>query len=439
MSLTLIGDPKQVLYSFRGASPEYLDRMPDLFTRKVTPLELLTNYRSPQQLVMLSNYIAETFSKVKNVQPSVPHLPVMSGILTLMEFEDTYKEFSYVAKTIKKENEANGIPYKTMTVLSRTNKALTDMEASLVANEIPYTIKYDSRSLSRQSGFKFFYDVFSIILNPRDINAIEELAYCIKGMGPKTVAQLVSQIKTFFKVNPAKSINSLTYDSVQIRSKAVLDFFSLMDKLVKPTAILFKMGESGIFEVMAALSNSINVHCELAKSKYEAGEHQSEQEQTPAKANALHLDFDEYAYDKSLRTLRSIYQIMLEDRQFATLPKSEQFLEFYSSLQISQDLGEDKDQKKDSVTLSTIHGAKGLQNDLIFFCNINPSKSYTATELEDERCAFYVAVTRAKRRMYLTTSYAAPSYDGRMRSTVPSPFLSTYLVGIQRMKKELGQ
>ena len=192
MSLTLIFDSCQFLYGFNFANYTIAENF-----HKIVPTVQMgyiqKNYRSPKQLVILSNLYARIFRGSIETEPSVPHLGRGDNCLEYCNFNDPRQEVYYTANSIRALHDKEGAAWKDVAVLARTNRSLYDFESGLIAAQIPYIIKFDSRSLINQSAFKVMFSLYSLLFNPKDIYALLEIVGIIKGIGVNTLIRFITK------------------------------------------------------------------------------------------------------------------------------------------------------------------------------------------------------------------------------------------------------
>ncbi|HEC63905.1 MAG TPA: ATP-dependent helicase [bacterium] len=415
-----VGDTKQTLFRWRNAVPEILENLEKLTPVPLLEGNLLANYRSTKQLVILSNHIASSFQFIR-AEPSEPIRELASKTFSHMGFEDSYSEIRHVAKEIRAAG-ANGTPYKDVAIIARTNKSLSDLEAAMISERIPYILKYDNRSAVRQSTFRFLYCLYSILLNPRDVVAFSEMLWSIKGFGGKFIESVQREI--LYKLSDSKTFTVFEISSSpdvfdSPRSKQYQTLYAWMDRVILPIVKLYRENDftfQGMnYEIMA----KVREQCSF---------------EGDADYKSFHLQFELQQLWKSIQTLENVYIVMAEDTEFYYKSNLEQFEELYQALLLSQDTSDDKE---NAVTLSTIHAAKGREWNTVYGVQLNRLVPFGGEEFEDERCAFYVMCTRAKDRLVLTGSRRALTYAGQLRATFPNPFLDEYLVGVEKLRADL--
>lgn len=417
MTLSLVGDPAQSLYLFRNSNADLLLKM-----NKIIPsakeYTILKNYRTPKQLVDIANLFRKCFEEHGIAYtPSVPHMQEMPDILAIRHFDDSVQEINSLARDIRALKD-KGVPYSKISVLCRTNKMLTDMESGFISYKIPYFLKYDSWSVMKQSPFRFIYSLYSLILNPQDIYSFCEMLLPIKGIGEKFVEKVKFAYSSHMFSRSTRIVDFFNEENITEDTKQWQIVFRFVKDFIQPAVkrqddgIAFSTFNQTIFSAMDGLFN------------YEAL-------QNPVKGK-LELGIERGQFLKVFKTLETVYGIAREDHNFSKKTYQEQFFEIYENLQLSQDVyakenkAEDIAPEKDAVGLHTIHSYKGKENDYIYYACVNPLSNMDYFDFS-EKCAFYVGITRAKRKLILSGSDAALNYENRMVRTYENPFLAKIL------------
>lgn len=423
MSLSFILDPAQSIYGWRSSKPWIAINYPKLFPGKIKSYTILKNYRTPKQLVELANEFRKVFQDHGLIYtPSVPHLPNMPDVLEIKNFNTPEQEINDILREIKTLHDTKDIPYSKFSILCRRNEDLTMFESGVVSLRIPYYFKFDSQSLIQQSGFKFLYALYSIMLDPTNILAFCELISPIKGIGAKFLD----------KVKP-----------LHITGTPVVDFFSEKNKDNIPGSKT-KQWES-IFRFVRGVIQPI---VRLAGSEVSFPTLNRTILQTLN--NTISFEGEEnsqgigYCLKRSqiievFNTLSTLYSVSCEENKFKSLSLWEQFQEIYENLQLSQDVyNEIKEQnralpqkqrinkeERDALGFFTVHSYKGKENDYIYYAMVNGSWQLDFHDFES-MCVFYVAITRSKRKLTISGSDLIKNYDGTMKPSYENPFVEYF-------------
>lgn len=421
MSLTLVGDPAQSIFSWRSAKPNLFLNYNNLFPGKVKQYTILKNYRTPKQLVEIANEFRKLFEDngIKYT-PSDPHLPTMPDVLEIRDFDIPEQEINDILREIKRIHEEEKIPYSKFSILCRRNEDLTMFESGVVSLGIPYYFKFDSQSLMQQSGFKFLYALYTLMLDPTNILAFCELISPIKGVGVK----FLDKIKPLYK-----------------RDISTLDFFSdknqnnIPGSKTKQWGYIFQFVRNFLTPIVNLAGKEISFTT-LNKTILQGLNNTIIFEEESYDAKKIGYALKRPQMIETFNTLSTLYSVSCEDNRFQKMSLWEQFQEIYENLQLSQDvhneikeqnrtLPKEQRQKKedrDALGFFTVHSYKGKENDYIYYAMVNGTWQLDFFDFES-KCVFYVAITRSKRKLTISGSNLIRGYDGTMKRAYVNPFV----------------
>jgi DNA helicase-2/ATP-dependent DNA helicase PcrA len=373
-NMCVVGDIDQNIYSWRGASIDnILDFEKEFPGAKVVTLE--QNYRSTKTIVHISNKVIEknlrrkkkvVFTENEDGEP-----------ISLFSAFDEQDEARFIAHTSKKLIEG-GVSPSSIAVLYRANFQSRILEEAYLSSEVSY----------RVLGVKFFdrkevKDVLSYVrasLNRDSHFDISRTANVpVRGIGKVTLIKML-----------AGQIDDLP----PATKKKVADYYTLLDS-IKTHASSDKPSETIKFVLDAS-------------GYLQSLEHTKKEEDLERAENL-----------KELVTLAQKYD------DLSPLQGIEALLE-YAALESDQDKLE---QKEKAVTLMTVHAAKGLEFDYVFIAGLEDGlfpherMGDSGVDNEEERRLFYVAVTRAAKKIYLTHAATRTIY-GTKQVNLPSEFLA---------------
>ena len=381
-SIMLVGDSKQTLFTWRNANPDILENFEKILDTEVVETQLLTNYRSPKQHVILSNLFSNSF-RGKTVHHSEPFNAPIKGSIHLSNYDKSTQEMNFIGTEIL-ELVKQGYKYSDIAVLSRTNKSLLNIEAALISYGIPNIPKHDSRSLTRMSTFKFMFSIYSILLNHKDINSLIEILGSVKGAGAKMNDEVYAKFMSNLNTDPSFNIFKMDKGNFLTGSKKYETIYNLINHILVPIKKRFQTPNISLpalnTDIMGILRRNALLEGDTFNDSF-----------------YLSLQFDLKALIKVMNTFDNIYNIMNEEGTLMEMTATEKFVAVYETLQLSQDPNKDGDDQ-DKVMISTIHAYKGKEADAIFFCNLNRLQPVPPEDIEEERCCFYVGVTRAKKK-----------------------------------------
>ncbi|WP_100609830.1 ATP-dependent helicase [Entomoplasma freundtii] len=394
--LTVVGDPDQTIYSWRGARVEIITNFQKYYPNAKT-IVLNENYRSTQQILDLANdFIEQNHHREKkliftqNLGGKRPEVK---------EAASRYAEARYITSMIEKMVKNDGYQYNDFFILYRANYWSQEFEKVLTNAKIPYqlvgAIKFRERKVIKDAM------AFLKVILLQDNLSMERLLHLTPKVGEVTQQKLtlLAQEKglNLYEVvtSPENEALAVTKHLETLRN-ALIQGEQLANNQAPVTQILETLLDlSGYWEQVKILDND-------------------------EKDNQNHL--------KAL-----LDQVQRFDDEFdpERYGESNPLLAFLQEEALTS--GDDNQQEPNKVTLLTIHSAKGLENKVVFIAGVNqdvfPSRfSMMRTDsLEEERRALYVAMTRAKERLIL--SYVQGEYSR----------LSNGLLQASRFIRELNQ
>lgn len=393
-NLFVVGDPSQSIYAFRGANYQnILNFEKDYDNCKVVTLP--QNYRSTQTILDAANDVIKNNSQRKDLD-LFSDLGEGVKIKYIRSFNDE-AEVSRVASEIK-DLESQGYKKKDMAVFYRTNAQSRSIEDKMVKENIPYKV-YGSYYFYKRKEIKDLLAYLKLIANHDDDISLKRVIN-----------------------EPKRKIGEKTIDNIEtmamIENKSMFDVISSGKELEFKELILelTKLSEN------LSLTELIDKVLELTKIK-ELYEKEKTLESELRIENLMEFKSVTENFEKETGTVN------LND-----------FLEEISLVADATEYSADSD----AVTLMTIHSAKGLEFKIVFIIGMeegilpHQNALYDAEELEEERRLMYVAITRAKEKLYLLNAERRMLY-GKISANMPSRFISEIresLLDIEKKKEE---
>ena len=393
----VVGDEDQSIYGFRHADiRNILDFEHDFPEAEVVKLE--QNYRSTQTILSAANAVVE---RNRERRPKELWTEIEGGeLVQLSELGDEHEEARWVAAEIERLGEEHGVERADIAVFYRTNAMSRIMEDTLVRYEVPYQVIGGTKFYDR-AEVKDAVAYLSLLLNPADqVSFLRVVNSPRRGIGNTTQGRLASYSNTagltiWEVAERAEEVPGLSVAAI----KAVTRFFETME-LLKARV---DSGAAVADIVQAVLSETGYVEALEAERTVEA------------EGRVENLDaFAEAAGE---------FDLNREQEGESEVPPLEEFLQQISLLS-DQDSIEDE---QELVTLMTVHNAKGLEYDTVFVigCEDGSFPHMMALEEggeEEERRLCYVAITRARRRLYMTWARERRMF-GRSERNLPSRFI----------------
>ncbi len=379
LNLFVVGDPSQSIYAFRGANYQNILNFEKDF-KGCTVIKLPQNYRSTQTILDAANEVISHNKQRKDLD-LFSDLGQGVKIKYIRTFNDSM-ENKRVVDEIQKLCE-EGYNRKDMAIFYRTNAQSRSIEDALVKANIPYKV-FGSFYFYKRKEIKDLLAYLKLIANPSDDVSLERVINEPKRkIGDKTIENLREK---------ARSLNISMFEAID--SGKELEFKNLILNLIE-------------ISKDTSITGLIDKTLELSKMK------------------------ETYENDKSLESdirLENLMEFRSVSETYEKETGNVNLSDFLMEVSLVSDAAE-YSLDADAVTLMTVHSAKGLEFKVVFIIgleeNIMPiSKAlYDDEELEEERRLMYVAITRAKEKLYLLNAGRRMLY-GNMQMNPPSRFIS---------------
>ncbi|HUB61159.1 MAG TPA: 3'-5' exonuclease, partial [Puia sp.] len=397
-NVCVVGDDAQSIYSFRGATIEnILQFQKDYDDVKVVKLE--QNYRSTRSILNVANEV------IRNNKGQIPKNLWTDNApgekIRLVRLATDNEEGKYVADTIQEQRLRNHYNNRDFAILYRTNAQSRAFEESLRRMAIPYTI-YGSISFYARKEIKDFVAYLRIIVNPRDEEALKRIInYPARGIGKTSIDRAV----------------------LAANERGI----SMWEVLERASEFGFRAGTLEAIDNFVLMIRSF-VSMLATKNAYDVAQHVGKQ------TNFVKELFNDKSTEGVAR-YENIQELLNSIKEFTEMPDEDGVLEsetkslgnYLQQITLLTDADE-KDPDADTVKLMSIHAAKGLEFSCVFAAGLeemlfpNAMAINTREELEEERRLFYVVITRAKQKLWIT--YANTRYRfGSLVQNEPSRFI----------------
>jgi len=397
-NICVVGDDAQSIYAFRGANINNILNFQKDYS-DVSLYRLEQNYRSTKTIVNAANSI---ISYNKNKIDKVVWTSNDKGdLVRINRLATDSEEGRHVASSIftfKMEEQRKNDDFA---ILYRTNAQSRAMEDALRKRDIPYRI-YGGLSFYQRKEIKDILAYLRLVVNPNDEESLKRIInYPPRGIGQTTVDKLVVA---------SKNHNLPLFETLdRARELSVPINNGTLEKLMNFATLIKRFqieNESfNAFEITDLITKKVGIVQELKKDATPEGIARIEN------------------IEELLNGIRDFTEGQLE-----IVDSSGNLAEFLQDVALATDLDKDEDPNIDRVALMTIHLAKGLEFPYVFIVGLEedlfPSAMSlnTRSELEEERRLFYVAMTRAKERAFL--SYTLSRYRwGKLIDSEPSRFI----------------
>ncbi len=371
----MVGDQDQCIYTFRGSNFENMNYFVRHFKAKTIILE--ENYRSTEAILKCANEV------IKNNVNRIDKKMFTSNSVNAFHIQyrpyKTVEDEARFAATLIKLCREHHYQYEDIAILYRNNASSHAFEKELILNHIPFKV-YGSYPFFRYKEIKNILNIYQFIHNPHD-----DIAFLMMSNYPK---KLFSE-KFMKEIQSEQARTQKSYYSLLQDKEEAKDFLQLIEEL--QTQIKEKIP----VDFYDFILEKLNYLHEVSKDK-KANE----------KINHL-LEFKEYIANIPYE---------LQNIEKSTM---EWLNHFY--------LLDEKEESLNMVKIMTIHQAKGLEFKVVILVDLNegilPKTSQFLSQKEEERRIFYVGITRAKERLFLTSA-ERHFINGKMKFLSHSSFLN---------------
>jgi DNA helicase-2/ATP-dependent DNA helicase PcrA len=405
-NITVVGDDAQSIYAFRGATIDnILNFEKDFPELKVFKLE--QNYRSTQNIVKAAN---ELIHKNKNqLKKEIWTQNEKGETIKMVRTPSDNEEGRWVADSILELKMREHYRNNDFAILYRTNAQSRAFEEALRRLNIPYRI-YGGTSFYQRREIKDLLAYLKLTVNHQDEEALKRVInYPARGIGQTTIDK-ISIIATNENKSMWEVLESIFMTDFPARTKNAIEEFVMMMKSFASQQL-----KMTAYDLAAHIGKTTKLIAELYNDKTVEGISRYENIQE------LLNSIKEFVEDDEV-----VESIATDDA--AGLPNDKSLGSFLQTVTLLT--GDEKDKENlDTVKLMTIHSAKGLEFPVVYVVgleeNLFPGTQslYSLEDLEEERRLFYVAITRAEARLFLT--YANTRYKfGQLNYCDPSRFLN---------------
>ena len=359
-NLFIVGDDDQSIYRFRGAKPEIMLNFPQDYPN-CKQINLDKNYRSTPEIINASNRLV--LHNEKRYTKKSEAVKSSGKEISIQHFETLAAQNKMVAEEILLLHK-NGIPLSEIAILVRTSMGSGSLLHKLMEYNIPFQIKDSLPNL---------FDHWI---------ANDIITYIKIAMGSKERSLYLQIIN-----RPKRYIGRDCFDTPEVDFEAMKDYFEDKNWMLERIDQL---------EYDLAILNGMNPYAAVNYIRRGIG----------------YEDYlKEYAEQRKIRgeeLLEILDELQESARGFKTYEEWFAHMEKYKE-ELKRQATEIKENQIDSVSIATMHSSKGLEFDVVFIVDANEGitphkKAVLAEDLEEERRLFYVAMTRAKDMLYITSA-----------------------------------
>lgn len=375
-NICAVGDIDQNIYSWRGADIKNILQFEREFANSATIL-LEENYRSTQTIIAASNEIIE---KNHNRVPKAVFTSNEEGEkITLYAAMNAQDEADFIANQCQ-ELIKEGTNPADIAILYRTNFQSRILEESFLKHNLPYQLL----------GTKFY--------DRKEIKDV--LSYLRFALNPQSVVDLTRIIN-----EPARGIGKVTLLKVVEGRKEELKG-AMLEKVERFYQIISDIKDEALTKPLSETIKFI------------------------IKRTGIETELKKNGTEDDLSRLENLQELVTLSQKFDELPSEEAIEKLLETASLQSDQDELKDKKElDAIRLMTVHAAKGLEFNNVFICGLEEGLfpherlDETGIDHEEERRLFYVALTRAGKKLFLTYAHIRTIY-GSQKINVPSSFIN---------------
>lgn len=404
-NICVVGDDAQSIYAFRGANIQNILQFKSIYP-DVKIFKLEQNYRSTKTIVEAANQVIKQNKDQleKKVWTSNDHGDKVKLIKCLSETE----EANFIASEILDIKARTNETEEAFAILYRTNAQSRAIEEALRRKNIGYRI-YGGISFYQRKEIKDLLAYLKMCVNPHDEEAFKRiLNYPARGIG-QTTRDKITIAASEEGVSPWDLVMNIEQARLKINSGTLNKIQGFRDMVRS-------------FQIMAT-----------EKDAYEVGNH-------IASSTGILKEFYSDKSPEGISRYENIQELLSGMKEFTEIELQESELDVNNPRSVGKfledvalltdvDNKDSKDDEAPKVSMMTIHSAKGLEFPYVFIAGLEeelfPSQlsTHSRADLEEERRLFYVALTRAEKRAFMSFATTRFRY-GNMNYCEPSRFLS---------------
>ena len=412
-NICVVGDEDQSIYSWRGAD---INNILDFerFFPDAKILKLEQNYRSSRNIIEAAGHVIEKNSQRKGKKLWTSN--DKGEAISVMECSQDNKEGEYIIRQIS-SLAGQGINYREIAVFYRTNIQSRLLEDYLRRGHIPYKVVGGIKFYERKE-IKDILGYMRLVINGRDTLALSRIINVPhRGIGAVTLKKLETEagkqgLSLWDMLESWKEKRELQ-EVLNFSARAKRDLLKFVSLIIKAKKLEKKeVGPSDIYRLL------------LDESGYKT---------------ALEKNKD---YE-SIAKLENLEEMFSAIKQFENEAENPSLVGFLESISLDNTIETAKSREvkeHGEVSLMTVHGAKGLEFPYVFIAGMeeNVFPSYQSLEsghlIEEERRLFYVAMTRAMKKLYISFAQGR-MFFGQLRFNGPSRFITEIPDRFYTMKK----
>lgn len=381
-NICVVGDDDQSIYRFRGADVTNILEFENQFPN-VKTIRLEQNYRSTQNILDAANQVIKNNSgrKTKSLWTDGGEGDKLSVYRATSDFD----EADHILKIVNSLT-AEGYKYSDIAILFRAKASSKIIEDSFMRAAVPYRVLSGLRFYDRKE-IRDMIAYLRLIKNPNDDISLRRIINVPSRKIGKVTIDAIASAAARENVSLYKAMGG----HLSELKGGVTDFFNVIEKLRTMAQ------ELTIDQLVEAVYNETGYAASLEKD------------------------------DHCIERMENIGELISGAKHYMETVDEPTFDDYMDNLVLVSDI-DNYDEDMDAIVMMTMHAAKGLEFPVVFICGFDdgvfPSVKaiYDPDEIEEERRLCYVAITRARKKLYITSSYSRMVF-GRTSTYKPSRFL----------------
>ncbi|MDD2258419.1 MAG: UvrD-helicase domain-containing protein [Bacilli bacterium] len=385
-NIFVVGDDDQSIYSFRGTNFKNMHFFKKDFEGCFT-VYLTQNYRSTQTILDGANKLI-SHNENREAKELFSNIEGSKYDVTIFQAYNEKEEVDYVLDEISTLKN-KGYKHKNIAILYRNSSILRNYELGMIHRKLPYKI-YGGISYLRRMEIKDAIAYLKLLVDDNDFFSLKRIINVpVRNIGLTSVykLELIKREKGYniFNLieNSLEVLTEAKYKSLLELKKIIVKYKSKLEQDSLVNIFSNYLTEIGYYDFLKGIDDNID-----------------------------RVD--------NLNEFKSILYTM--DEEDLDLNNKEKLLRFFDEATLSDNIT--RKTNNNGILLSTIHSVKGLEFDVVFLVAMeegifpNPYRFVTEEEIEEERRVAYVAVTRAKQKLFLTNSKTRLLYGNTKRNSV---------------------
>jgi DNA helicase II / ATP-dependent DNA helicase PcrA len=399
-NIFVVGDDAQSIYSWRGADISNILNFQDDYHDALT-FKLIENYRSTGNILKAANNVISC--NQRQIKKELISHRDQGEPLTLIEAYNERNEAERVGEQIRNLRLRQGYEFRSFAVFYRTNAQSRVLEDVMRQHKIPYKI-FGSVSFYKRKEIKDAVAYLRFILNDRDSESLLRII----NFPPRKIGDVsIARLREFAEeraISLYDAILQADEGGFQARLVHALSSFSTVIESLRKIAV-----DGTVYEVLTELFSLTSIPLLL------------QTENTP----------------ESLARHENLQELLSMARDFSDHnPDTGSLGDFLENISLASDY-EEAQESDNYISLMTVHAAKGLEFPVVFITGLEerlfPLHCYEPEELEEERRLFYVAMTRAQEKIFLSWAQSRYQY-GQPHHCLKSMFIGEIDSSIVQME-----